>query len=90
MNRWQFLKVLRARWITVCVAALVPILCAVLYSLLQTPLYQASTRLYVSTTAGSSVSDLIVAIASPRSACCPTSNYSWAKPWRSARSTTTG
>lgn len=58
MNLQHFFKVLRSRWVTVCVAALVPILGAVAYSLIQTPLYQASTRLYVSTTAGSSVSDL--------------------------------
>ena len=58
MTLQQLLKVLRSRWITVCVAALVPILGAIAYSLTQTPLYQASTRLYVSTTAGSSMSDL--------------------------------
>jgi len=58
MTLQQFLTVLRARWITVCVAALVPILGAIVYTLTQTPLYQASTRLYVSTTAGSSISDL--------------------------------
>lgn len=58
MTLRQFFKVLRSRWITVCVAALIPILAAVLYTLTQKPLYQASTRLYVSTTAGSSVSDL--------------------------------
>jgi len=40
------------------VTALVPILGAVAYTLTQTPLYQASTRLFVSTTAGKSVSDL--------------------------------
>jgi len=54
----QFINVLRSRWITVCVTALVPILGAVAYTLTQTPLYQASTRLFVSTTAGKSVSDL--------------------------------
>jgi capsular exopolysaccharide synthesis family protein len=54
----KFINVLRSRWITVCVAALVPILGAVAYTLAQTPLYQASTRLFVSTTAGKSVSDL--------------------------------
>lgn len=58
MNLQQFVKLLRARWVTVCVAALIPILAAIAYTLTQTPLYQASTRLYVSTTAGSSVSDL--------------------------------
>lgn len=58
MTVQQFFKVLRARWITVCVAGLLPILGAVAYTLFQTPLYQASTRLYVSTTAGSSVADI--------------------------------
>lgn len=58
MNIEQFVKVLRSRWVTVCVTALIPILGAIAYTLTQTPLYQASTRLFVSTTAGSSVSDL--------------------------------
>ncbi len=58
MTLQKFINVLRSRWITVCVAALVPILGAVAYTLAQTPLYQASTRLFVSTTAGKSVSDL--------------------------------
>ncbi|MCX8496117.1 MAG: polysaccharide biosynthesis tyrosine autokinase [Akkermansiaceae bacterium] len=58
MTLQQFINVLRSRWITVCVTALVPILGAVAYTLTQTPLYQASTRLFVSTTAGKSVSDL--------------------------------
>lgn len=61
MTLQQFLKVLRARWITVCVTALIPILAAIAYTASQTPLYQASTRLYVSSTAGSSVSDLLSA-----------------------------
>lgn len=38
--------------------ALISLLGAGVYTLTQTPLYQASTRLYVSTTAGSSVADL--------------------------------
>lgn len=58
MTLQQYLKVLRSRWITVCVTALFPILGALAYSLVQTPLYQASTRLFVSTTAGSSASEL--------------------------------
>ncbi len=58
MNVQQFLKLLRARWLTVCVAALVPILGAVAYTMTQTPLYAGSTRLYVSSNAGSSVVDL--------------------------------
>lgn len=58
MTVQQFIKVLRSRWITVCVTALIPIAGAIAYTLVQTPLYQASTRLFVSTTAGSSISDL--------------------------------
>lgn len=58
MNLQDFIKMIRTRWVTVFVTALVTILGAVAYTLTQTPLYQASTRLFVSTTAGSSVSDL--------------------------------
>lgn len=54
----DYVKILRSRWITVCVTALVTILGAVLYTLLQTPQYQASTRLFVSTGAGRSLSDI--------------------------------
>lgn len=59
MNIRDFAKLLRTRWITVCVTTLVVVLGAVVYTLLTTPLYQASTRLFVSATSGgSSVSDL--------------------------------
>jgi capsular exopolysaccharide synthesis family protein len=58
MTLQQFLTVLRSRWITVCVTILISLLGIGAYTLTQTPLYQASTRLYVSTTAGSSVADL--------------------------------
>jgi len=59
LNLRDFAKALRTRWITVCVTALVVVLGAVAYTLLTTPLYQASTRLFVSATSGgSSVSDL--------------------------------
>lgn len=54
----DFVKLLRSRWITVCVTTLVGLLGAVAVTLLTTPLYQASTRLFVSTTAGSSVSEI--------------------------------
>lgn len=57
LNLQDFAKLLRARWVTVCVTTLVVLLGAVAVSLLTTPLYQASTRLFVSTTAGSSVSE---------------------------------
>lgn len=58
MNLQDFLKLLRARWITVSVTALIMVLGAVTVSVLTTPLYQASTRLFVSTSAGSSLTDI--------------------------------
>ncbi len=58
MNLQDFVKLLRTRWITVCVTVLVAVLGAVAVSLLTTPLYQASTRLFVATAAGSSLSDV--------------------------------
>ncbi|MCV7343913.1 polysaccharide biosynthesis tyrosine autokinase [Mycolicibacterium rhodesiae] len=59
MNLRDVAKLLRTRWITVGVTAMVVVLGAVAYTLLTTPLYQASTRLFVSATSGgSSVSDL--------------------------------
>ena len=58
LNLQDFVKLLRSRWLTVFVTALVAVLGAVIMSLLTTPLYQASTRLFVSTAAGSSVSDM--------------------------------
>ena len=58
MNIQDFVKLLRNRWVTIAVTALITILAAVAYTLLTTPLYQATTRLFVSTTSGSSTSDL--------------------------------
>jgi receptor protein-tyrosine kinase len=57
MNLQDFVKLLRARWLTVCVTILVTVLGAVAVSLLTTPLYQASTRLFVSTTGGGSLAE---------------------------------
>ncbi len=57
MNLQDFVKLLRSRWITVCVTTLAVVLASAAVSLLTTPLYQASTRLFVSTVAGSSISD---------------------------------
>jgi receptor protein-tyrosine kinase len=54
----KFIKLLRSRWITVCVTTLVAVLAAVAITLLTTPLYQASTRLFVSTTSGVSATEL--------------------------------
>ncbi|WP_082754077.1 polysaccharide biosynthesis tyrosine autokinase [Mycobacterium sp. NAZ190054] len=58
MNLQDFVRVMRSRWLTVCVTMVIVVLGAAAVSLLTTPLYQASTRLFVSTTAGSSVSEI--------------------------------
>lgn len=58
MNLQDFVKLLRSRWITVCVTLLIAVLASVAVTLLTTPLYQASTRLFVSTSSGSSVSEI--------------------------------
>ena len=57
MTIQDFIKLLRNRWLTIVLTSLITILGAIGYSLLQTPLYQASTRLFVSTTSGKSVSE---------------------------------
>ena len=49
---------LRDRWITVAITAVAVFVGAAIFTLLQTPVYQAATRLYVSSTAGASVSDI--------------------------------
>jgi len=58
MNLQGFLRLLRSRWITVAVTLVVAILGASVVTMLTTPLYQSSTRLFVSTTAGSTISDI--------------------------------
>lgn len=57
MNLQDFIKLVRTRWVTIAVTFVIVLLGAVAYSLIATPLYKASTRLFVSTTAGSSLSD---------------------------------
>jgi capsular exopolysaccharide synthesis family protein len=54
----DFVRLLRARWIIVCVTVAVALGGAVAVTLLTTPLYQASTRLFVSTTAALSASEI--------------------------------
>jgi capsular exopolysaccharide synthesis family protein len=54
----DFIKLVRSRWLTVCVTTVVMVLGAVAATLLTTPLYQASTRLFVSTSAGASVTEI--------------------------------
>lgn len=58
MSLQDFAKLLRTRWVTVCITTLVAVLGALAYSLATTPQYSASTRLFVSTSSVSSVSDL--------------------------------
>ncbi len=53
----DFVQLLRARWVTVCVTTVVVVAGVAAFNLLTTPLYQASTRLFVSTSAGESASD---------------------------------
>ncbi|MGE2715275.1 polysaccharide biosynthesis tyrosine autokinase [Mycolicibacterium litorale] len=57
MNLQDFVKTLRSRWITVCVTIVISLLAAVAVTLLTTPLYQASTRLFVSTNGGSTLAE---------------------------------
>jgi capsular polysaccharide biosynthesis protein len=57
LNLQDFAKALRARWITVCATTLIAVLGAVAVTLLTTPLYQATTRLFVSTNGGSSIAE---------------------------------
>ncbi|WP_167106182.1 polysaccharide biosynthesis tyrosine autokinase [Mycobacterium sp. DL592] len=58
MTLQDFLKVLRSRWITIAVTTLVVVLGAIIATMTMTPVYQASTRLFVSTAASSSLSEL--------------------------------
>lgn len=59
MSLQEFTKLLRTRWVTVAVTTLTCILSAVALTLLTTPQYQASTRLFLSTNStGASVTDL--------------------------------
>lgn len=58
MDLQDFAKVIRTRWATVVVTTVISLIVSVGATLLTTPLYEATTRLFVSTTAGASASDL--------------------------------
>lgn len=58
MTVQDFFKVIRTRWIVVCISLTLGVLAAVAVNLTTTPLYQASTRLFVSTSSGSSASEI--------------------------------
>jgi receptor protein-tyrosine kinase len=53
----DFAKLLRARWLIVCVTLAASIIVAVAVTIMTTPLYRASTRLFVSTESGSSLAE---------------------------------
>lgn len=53
----EFAKLLRSRWITVCATVVLALVTAVVISLLTTPLYKATTRLFVSTTSGATLAE---------------------------------
>jgi capsular exopolysaccharide synthesis family protein len=57
VNLQDFFKLLRSRWVTISVTTLVVVMGAVAVTLLTTPLYQASTRLFVSTNTAASLSE---------------------------------
>lgn len=57
LNLQDFVKTLRTRWLTVCVTVVITLLAAAAVTLLTTPLYQASTRLFVSTNGGSTLAE---------------------------------
>jgi receptor protein-tyrosine kinase len=58
LNLNDFIKLLRHRWGTVLVTASIITLGVLSYTLTQTPLYQASTRLFVSTMTSASASEM--------------------------------
>lgn len=58
MSVQDFAHLLRTRWLIVCSMIVVGVLGAAALSLLTTPLYQASTRLFVSTSAGASPNEI--------------------------------
>lgn len=58
MSIQEFLKLLRTRWIIIFASVAVGLIAAMAVNLLATPLYQASTRLFVSTTSGTSASEI--------------------------------
>ncbi|WP_236737347.1 YveK family protein, partial [Mycolicibacterium llatzerense] len=57
MNLQNFLRILRTRWIPVVAAIVVALLGTVIVTATTTPLYKSSTRLFVSTYAGTSLTD---------------------------------
>lgn len=57
MNLQDFIKLLRARWITIAATAAVTLLGAIVVTLMTTPLYETSTRLFVSASDGATLAE---------------------------------
>ncbi|OZD65627.1 protein tyrosine kinase [Rhodococcus sp. 05-340-1] len=57
MEIQDYLKILKARWIIIAVTVIVAILGALGASLLTTPLYESSARMFVSTSGGATVTE---------------------------------
>jgi succinoglycan biosynthesis transport protein ExoP len=54
----DYIRILRKSWVIIVVLTLVGIAAAATYSILQTPMYSSSAKVFVSTSGGSSVQDL--------------------------------
>ncbi|MGY4867404.1 polysaccharide biosynthesis tyrosine autokinase [Mycolicibacterium elephantis] len=57
MTIQDFLKLVRTRWVLICVTIVATVLAGVVINFLTTPVYQASTRLFVSTTPGATLAE---------------------------------
>ncbi|MGV0776988.1 polysaccharide biosynthesis tyrosine autokinase [Mycolicibacterium elephantis] len=58
MTIHELVRLLRTRWLTICATVMVAVLGAVALNLLTTPVYEASTRLFVSTTSGATATEM--------------------------------
>jgi len=58
MGLSEFVRAIRRRWITVLATTLLAVVSSIILTITTVPLYEASTRFFVSTTAGASASEL--------------------------------
>jgi receptor protein-tyrosine kinase len=58
LNIQDFVQLLRSRWLIICATIVIAVLGSVALTLLTTPLYQASTRLFVSTNSSASANEM--------------------------------
>ncbi|MGV0871969.1 polysaccharide biosynthesis tyrosine autokinase [Mycolicibacterium sp. XJ879] len=57
MTIQDFVKLLRTRWVIICATVAIAVLGAIAVNLFTTPVYEASTRLFVSTTSGETLAE---------------------------------